>query len=554
MAQWTGATIAQPVDATIIGRFDPPTQLPAPASTSGSRPSAPVHPSTPLPATDGAVALEPKPSTETVAPGQPGTLSGRASTQVPASTPATPVPSAAQAKSQPPAPAPAVHPPTPIPSKSHPSAPVAHPSTPLPTAPVPVVAPPVVARPPAPAVPAAPAGRQARATPPPQMPPPARPVEPSRPEPSGDGGAGSKMPIFAGGAVLVVLAAVGIYLLTRPEAVPPPPPPETTQQVVDPSIARHVAEAERALAGRSFAKAIEQANLALQKDPQNAGARGVLEQAQAAQKKIEASVADVRRAMDAKDVAGASRALEELMRQDPSHPSVPPFREALNGAFRSRAEQAQTEMKQAQRAATQAKATSQAEFKAAILTGREAEALLARNEFVNATQKFYQARDGFDRAYQAQSTQLVPTAVPLPSPVAVATTSTTLAPAPTTTTLPARTPAPTTTTLPAPPATVNEEPAIRRLIADFERAFETGDVALWKSIRLGAAEAELKSVGQKNWKQVNITIESIDVLRTRAIVRISRKDIGADGKTYPFAQTLTLMKEPSGWKITSLGR
>jgi hypothetical protein len=44
------------------------------------------------------------------------------------------------------------------------------------------------------------------------------------------------------------------------------------------------------------------------------------------------------------------------------------------------------------------------------------------------------------------------------------------------------------------------------------------------------------------------------VLQTRAIVRISRKDIGADGKTYPFAQTLTLMKEPSGWKITSLGR
>ena len=51
-----------------------------------------------------------------------------------------------------------------------------------------------------------------------------------------------------------------------------------------------------------------------------------------------------------------------------------------------------------------------------------------------------------------------------------------------------------------------------------------------------------------------ITIESIDVLQTRAIVRISRKDIGADGKTYPFAQTLTLVKEPSGWKITSLGR
>jgi len=79
-------------------------------------------------------------------------------------------------------------------------------------------------------------------------------------------------------------------------------------------------------------------------------------------------------------------------------------------------------------------------------------------------------------------------------------------------------------------------------------------VALWKSIRPAAADAEIKSVAQKNWKQVNITIESIDVLGPRAIVRISRKDIGADGKTYPFAQTLTLQKEASGWKITSLGR
>jgi hypothetical protein len=267
-----------------------------------------------------------------------------------------------------------------------------------------------------------------------------------------------------------------------------------------------------------------------------------VDQVQAALKRIDATVADVRKAIDANDVAGASRALEELIRQDSSHPAVPQFREALNGAFRSRAEQAQTEMKQAQREATLARATSQAEFKAAILTGREGETLLAKNEFVNATQRFYQARDAFDRAREAQRAA-VPTPV-VPTPVASTTTPTTLAPTPTTP----------TTTVATPPPPVNEEPAIRRLIADFERAFETGDVDLWKSIRLGAAESELKSVAQKNWKQVNITIESIDVLQTRAIVRISRKDIGADGKTYPFAQTLTLKKEPSGWKITSLGR
>jgi hypothetical protein len=411
---------------------------------------------------------------------------------------------------------------------------------------------PVVARPPAPPTPVAPAARQARPTPAPVSPPvarePIRPgLEPSRPEPPAPGGGGAawKMPVFAGGAVLVVLAAVGIYVLTRPDtSKETPPPPETTQgPAVDPAIARHVEDAQRALAARNLKSALEQANLALQKDPQNAEARQVVDQVQAAQKRIEATVADVRKALDARDVAAASRGLEELMREDPGHAAVPQFREALNGTFRSRAEAAQAEMKQAQRDATQARATSQAEFKAAILAGREAEALLARNEFVNATQRFYQARDGFARAREAQQAAAVPTPVAVAVATPVPVTTTTLAAVPTPTTAP-----PTTT------AAANEEPAIRRVIADFDRAFETGDVALWKSIRPGAAESELKSVAQKNWKQVNITVESIDVFGTRAIVRISRRDLGADGKTYPFAQTLTLQKEPSGWKITSLGR
>lgn len=544
MAQWAGATIVQGADATVIGIFDPLTQPPSPASrppapAPGSRP--PAHPPTPLPS-EGAVALEPKsrPPAETVMPRQPGTLSGRASTQVPAATPATPVPGApppVQAKSQPPVPAPVVHPPTP-----------------LPTVPLPA-APPVVIRPAVPPAPVAPAARQARATPPPAPPIVGRPAvpEPARPvppEPPGEsvGGAAWKMPVFAGGAVLVVLAAVGIYLLTRPEGPQAPPPPDTTEQA-DPAIARHVAAAQQALASRAYKTALEQANLALQKDPRNAAAREVVDQAQAAQKQVESMAEAVRKAMDAKDVAGASRALEELIRQDPSHPSVAPLREALNSTFRARAELAQGEMKQAQKEATQAKATSQPDFKAAILTGREAEALLAKNEFVNATQKFYQARDSFGRAREAQRAAVpTPAVVAQATPIAPSTTTATPPPAPTTM---ARAPTPTVAT--QPPA-ANEEPAIRRLIADFERAFETGDVALWKSIRLGAAESELKSVAQKNWKQVNITIESIDVLQARAIVRISRKDVGADGKNYPFAQTLTLVKEPSGWKITSLGR
>jgi serine/threonine-protein kinase len=558
MAHWAGSSMAPPseVDATIVGIFDPATQAPSigmrPPSP-GSRPPAPAHPPTPLPTTEGAVALEPKSRTQadTVSPRQPGTLSGRASTQVPAAAPgpATPVPAPpAQAKSHPPAPAPVMHPPTPIPSKSYPPAPapqVVHPPTPLPTVPLPAV-PPAAYRPAAPPpAPPQPVARQVRPTPPPtpvvarpSMP---EPVRPSEPEPPGEGGgAGWKMPVFAGGAVAVVLAAIGIYMLTRPEGAKPTPPPDTQeQQPVDPAITAHVEAAQKALAAKNYKAAVHEAEQVLQKDPQNADARQVVDQVQAAQKKIEGAVADVRKAIDAKDTAAASKALEQLLSVDPTNPAVPQFREALNGAFRSRAEQAQSDMKQAQKEATQAKATAQSDFKAGVLASHDADALLAKGEFVNASQKFSQAKESFDRAREAQRAQ--------PTPALVAT----VAPPPPTA---APTVAPVNTPVPPPPTTGNEEPAIRRLIADFARAFETGDVALWRSIRPGAADSEIKAVAAKNWKKVNITIESIDVLQTRAIVRISRKDIGADGKTYPFVQTLTLVKESSGWKITSLGR
>ena len=562
LSQWAGGTLAPTeVDATIVGSFDPSIQIPSPGSRPpapppGSRPPAPLHPPTPLPTTDGAVALEARPrgSSETVAPRQPGTLSGRASTQVPASPgPATPIPSTppplVQAKSHPPAPAPVVvHPPTPVPARSHPPAPaLVHPPTPLPNVPLPP--PPVVVRqspPPAPP----PAARQQRPlTPPPQ---PARPLvhEPPRPqtappEPPGpeEGGGGSgawKVPVFLGGAVVVLLLAVGIYMLTRPPVPKPSPSPEISQPEVDPAIAAHVTAAQKAFGARNYKQATEEANQALAKDPQNAAARQVLEQVQAAQRRLDTTVANLRKAVEAKDNVAAARELDELIKQDPNHPAIAEAQRGLKAAYRGRAEEAQTQMKLAQREATQARATAQADFKAAVLTAREAEGLLAKEEFVNAAQKFHQAREAFDRAREAQRAAVVPTpSLPTPVPQIATTTTTQHAAQPT--------PVPT-------PAAVNEEPAIRRLIADFERAFETGDVNLWKQIRQGASDTELKSVAQKNWKQVNITIESIDVLQTRAIVRISRKDIGADGKTYPFAQTLTLMKEPSGWKITSLGR
>src|SRR4030095_3957285 len=289
--------------------------------------------------------------------------------------------------------------------------------------------------------------------------------------------------------------------------------------------------------------AAQQASQALQKDPQNAAARDVAGKAQDALKRIDTAVGDGNRALAQGDVPGATRALEQVRALAPRHPALPQFREKLNGVYRGQAETAQAQMKQSQKDA--AKATTQADYKAAVLVARDADALLQKGEFVNAAQRFHEAADGFARARRAAEA-VVATPVPGHSPPGTPTLPTTTTTATTLQTL---------AVAPPPPTTVNEEPAVRRVLAEFERAFETGDVALWKQIRPGASDAELKALAARNWKDVNVTVTSVDFPSpAKAVVHIARRDLGADGKTYPFQQTLVLVKEPGGWKIQSIGR
>ena len=348
----------------------------------------------------------------------------------------------------------------------------------------------------------------------------------------------------------MVALAVGAYMMTRPDPTPsstptPAPPSTTLAAKVDPAVAGHVDAAQKALAARDYKTAVARAGQALQKDPQNAAAQKAREQGESSLRQIDSAAAEARRALAAKDTTAAGRAIEQLTALDPSHPAIAEAKTTLAAFFRTRAEQARREMEQAQRAATAAKATTQTDFKAAVLIARDAESLFGRGDLAPAAQKFQEARDAYERARRAQSQVAVTT--PTPAPTAAATT------APPSTTLAAQ--VTTTTTLPATATPANEEPAIRRVLAQLERAYETGDTALWQSIRPGATDAETKAVAVKNWKDVNVTVNSIDMQGpTKATVRIGRRDLGLDGKTYPFQQTLVLVKDGSGWKIQSIGR
>jgi hypothetical protein len=107
----------------------------------------------------------------------------------------------------------------------------------------------------------------------------------------------------------------------------------------------------------------------------------------------------------------------------------------------------------------------------------------------------------------------------------------------------------------------SDEAVIRGIIRTYERAIETKNVDLFRSVWPGlsaAEEARLRdSFRQIDSQQVDITIEELRVDGRAATVRIMRRDTVVSGgrrQTESSRQTLRLAKSASGWVITEIGR
>jgi len=156
-----------------------------------------------------------------------------------------------------------------------------------------------------------------------------------------------------------------------------------------------------------------------------------------------------------------------------------------------------------------------------------------------------------------------PAAPPLAAP-AEAVPATPAQPAPQPSTQPAdpptaRPPAPAAVPLPAAPV-ASDEDAIRGVIRTYERAIETKNVELFRSIRPGLSAAEetrlRNSFRQVESQEVDITIEDLRVDERMATVRLSRRDTvnsGGRRQTQSSRQTLRLAKTEAGWIIVELG-
>jgi serine/threonine-protein kinase len=378
----------------------------------------------------------------------------------------------------------------------------------------------------------------------------------------------SRVPLIVGMAVVAVIVAgaAAFFFMRGPGTAPPSSVPARNDQLgalTEALVTSQLELARRNLDDKQYGSAARQAEQVLKLDAANTGAQQVLAEAQARLAEVEGAAAEARRAMDAGQVAQATAALTRVLALDPRHPVAGELSERLNRHFEGQSAEARRLMAAARAAAGAARADTVRPFPEAVALATEADVLHRRAEYAVAAQKFLESRDRFEQARraavaQAQASRAVAAAAPAPPatrPAAIVATPVASEP----------NPPPVVTVPPAPaaqpPAAVvlftNEEPAIRRVIGDYERAIETRDLGLFRTVKpnlSGQEERTLRATfAQVKSHQIEVTLGPIEVDGTQARVRLTRHDV-IDGKPFDFQQNVVLVKQGGAWTIREIGR
>ena len=359
----------------------------------------------------------------------------------------------------------------------------------------------------------------------------------------------------------VILAAVAFVAL-RPS--PPPAAPKPDPQaaaLVAVALESQLDVARKSLEYKDLRGAIAAADKALRLDASNADAHAIKARAQAALDQVQSAVTEARAAAQAGDVEKATQAVSRVLAQMPDHPIAAELAPLLNTRFQSRAEEGLKQARAAADAARRANAASVREYSDAVRLQRQAEELLAKKQFTDATQKALEAKKSYDLARAAAAEFAAK-----PAPTAATTATTIATPPPPTPTL-AAAPPPTVAAAPAtlppappsaPAAAPTDEVLVRRLLDDFERAIEAKDVGLYKSLRTSLSadeERKLRAAFESvRSQELDLAIESLQVGGAAAVVKVRRSGRINGQPVPPIQQVFRLVKGPSGWLIREIGQ
>ena len=213
---------------------------------------------------------------------------------------------------------------------------------------------------------------------------------------------------WAAGVAFLVLVAVGAFSwysrLPRTAGMEP----ATAPDAADPSRAEvgaltaalvdsQIELAMKNLEDKNWAGAIAQAERVLKLQPTSGRARQILDQARGRRKELDAAATEARRSFEAGNLQDASHALDRVLDLDPKHPVVGELTARLNSTFASRAEEARRLTRRARRDAEKANAQGGSPFALAVALSAEGDVLFRKSEFADATQRYLEARDAFDR-------------------------------------------------------------------------------------------------------------------------------------------------------------
>jgi hypothetical protein len=105
-------------------------------------------------------------------------------------------------------------------------------------------------------------------------------------------------------------------------------------------------------------------------------------------------------------------------------------------------------------------------------------------------------------------------------------------------------------------ATPDPRAAVRQVLADYERVFETKDLDLYRSIKVTVSSREeeglRKTFEQIDSQQLDLTIHEVELVgNDRAVVRTSRHDVLNGDERPPMKQVFRLVRKGDRWQIDS---
>jgi hypothetical protein len=107
-------------------------------------------------------------------------------------------------------------------------------------------------------------------------------------------------------------------------------------------------------------------------------------------------------------------------------------------------------------------------------------------------------------------------------------------------------------------ATKAQEDAVKRLLASYERAVETKDLELFRSVKPNLSEEEerrlRKAFESTRTHEVTITVEALECREVRCVARLTRRDTLDGSIVSSFPQTLRISQGAEGWVIEEIGR